>query len=345
MFGLTPPAPVMPRDFSACSGCSLCVLVCPMWRARRDPRFSAEGLAKAQQCGATAAELAAPIEACSLCGACDPVCPERIDLSGMIMGLRQRLTNSVPPRTPPPAVLGDLSAMLQKASGAPAAEGAVSRSAPVLLPGPDLRADAELLARVQALVGLVLFDDDGADIVLALELGVEIPQARLHGFLDALRGHSIVAADGLLLRQLRRWLPGSQRMSLGAALSTRAAVRSNLVPSDLYVIEPRAFHGDYERMVGYYDRLQRETGCSLSQDLQRIAIPAAASELGQKLGLVAGDDVQAKWLLQGRKPARIIVENLADRAAFRRVCEIPVLHVAELGEDPEMIKSRPHAFG
>lgn len=345
MFGLFAKAPAVARDYAACSGCNLCLLVCPMWRTHRDPRFSPEGLAKALQCRATAAELAAPIEACSLCGACDPVCPERIDLSGMIMDLRLRLTNSLPPRTPQPAVLADLSARLQQATGVAAAAGVVSRSAPVLLPGPDLRTDAALLARVQALVGLALFDDDGADIALALELGVEIPQQRLHTFLDSLRGHSIVAADGLLLRQLRRWLPGSQRMSLGAALSTRAAVRSNLVPSDLYVIEPRAFHGDYERMVGYYDRLQRETGCSLSLDLQRIAIPAASSELAQKLGLAAGDDVQARWMLQGRKPARIVVENLADRAAFERVCDLPVVHLAELGEDPQMMKKFRHAFG
>jgi hypothetical protein len=190
-----------------------------------------------------------------------------------------------------------------------------------------------------------VFNDDGADIALALELGVEIPQQRLHRFLDSLRGHSIVAADGLLLRQLRRWLPGSLRMGLGPALSTRAAVRSNLAASDLYVIEPRAFHGDYERMVGYYDRLQRETGCSLSLDLQRIAIPAASSELAQKLGLATGDDVQAKWMLKGRTPARIVVESLADRAAFERVCDLPVVHLAELGEDPQMMKKFRHAFG
>jgi ferredoxin len=335
-------APAAPRDYAACSGCSLCVLVCPTWRRSHDPRLTPEGLAKALQSGATVAEVAGAIDACSLCGACDPVCPERIDLSGLIMDLRLRLANS---QTPQPAVMAGLSARLQQAAGTAAPAGVVSRSAPVLLPGPELRADAALLARVQALLGLAVFDDDGADIALALELGVEIPQQRLHGFLDSLRGHTIVASDGLLLRQLRRWLPGSQRMGLGPALSTRAAVRSNIVPSDLYVIEPRAFHGDYERMVGYYDRLQRETGCSLSLDLQRIAIPAVASGLAQKLGLAAGDDLQAKWILKGRKPARIVVESLADRAAFEGVCDLPVVHLAELGEDPQMMKKFRHAFG
>lgn len=331
-------APAAPRDYAACSGCSLCLLVCPMWRSHRDPRFSPEGLAKALQCGATTAELAAPLDACSLCGACDPVCPEGIDLSGLIMDLRKNLPASVPR----PAVLDDLHARLQQGTLASVA----ARSAPLLLPGPELRADAVLLAKVQALLGLAVFDDDGDDIAQALELGVGIPQARLQGFLESLRGHSIVAADGLLLRQLRRWLPGSQRMGLGAALSTRAAVRSNLGAGDLYVIEPRAFHGDYERMVAFYDRLQRDTGCSLSLDLQRIAIPALAQSLAQKLGAAGGDDgAQATWILRGRKPARIVVENLADRAAFTRVCDLPVVHLAELGEDPQMMNKFRHAFG
>ncbi len=342
MFGLFAPAPVAPRTYADCSGCSLCLLVCPMWRSHRDPRFSAEAVAKGLQCGATAIELAAPLEACSLCGACDPVCPEGIDLPGLIMELRKKL----PSPLPSPVVLDDLHARLQQGAATRAAEPALSRAAPLLLPGPALRADSALLARVQALLGLMVFDDDGADISQALELGVEIPQPRLHSFLDSLRGHSIVAADGLLLRQLRRWLPGSQRMGLGAALSTRAAVRSNLLASDLYVIEARAYHADYERMVAFYDRLQREIGCSLSLDLQRMAIPAVAHSLSQQLGLKPGDDdAQAKWILQGRTPARIVVESLADRAAFARVCDLPVVHLAELGIDPEMLQKFRHAFG
>jgi ferredoxin len=340
MFGIAPRPPATLRDYTACTGCSLCFLVCPMWRASRDPRFTPEGLAKALQCGATAADLAPPLDACSLCAACDPVCPEGIDLPGMIMDLRLRLANS----RPRPFVLEDLHARLHREAGATPAM--VPRTAPLLLPGPELRGDSALLARVQALLGLTLAEDDGADIALALEAGVEIPPARLQRFLDSLRGHSMVAEDGLLLRQLRRWLPGSQRMGLGAALSTRPAVRNNIAANDLYVIEARALHADYERMVAYYDRLQLETGCGLSLDLQRIAIPATARGLAQKLGLTAGDDTtQAQWMMQGRKPTRIVVESLADRAALERVSELPVVHLAELGEDPEMMKKFRHAFG
>jgi Pyruvate/2-oxoacid:ferredoxin oxidoreductase delta subunit len=331
MFGLVTASPPARRDYSDCSGCSLCFLVCPMWRASHDPRLTPEGIAKALQCGATASQLTAVLDACCLCGACDPVCPERIDLPAMIMELRRRSMNQSPPGQARPAILDKLQAVLQEDHGAPSA---VAASAPLLMPGPDLRGDSTLLTRVQDLLGLAVVADDGADIALALEAGVEIPSARIDSFLATLRGHSIVVENGLLLRQLRRWIPGSQRIGLGAALNGRPALRARIGASDLYVIDARAYHADHERMVAYYDRLRIETGCTLNLDLQRIAIPATATGLSQKLGLAADDDgAQAKWILRGRQPTRIVVETLADRAAFQRVCDIPVVHLADLAQN------------
>jgi ferredoxin len=320
-------APAAPRDYAACSGCSLCLLVCPMWRRSHDPRLTPEGVAKALQCGATVAQLAEPIEACSLCGACDTVCPEGIDLTGLIMDLRRKLP-------PYPEITGRPGLSQIVGAGGTVIGPAASTSAALLLPGPDLRADVALLARVRIQLGAAVADDDGADISLALETGVEISQLRLQQFLAPLRDRTLVAADGLLLRYLRRWLPGSRRAGLGAALSSMATVRGKLGASDLYVIEPRAYHADYERLVTYYDKLRKDTGCMLNLDLQRIAIPAVAQGLRRSLGQLASDDtVQATWILQGRKPTRIVVESLADRAAFRQVCDVPVVHLADLVQD------------
>ena len=53
-------------DHAACSGCSLCLLVCPVWRQTHDPRMTPEGRAKALQNGATAAEIAASVQSCTL---------------------------------------------------------------------------------------------------------------------------------------------------------------------------------------------------------------------------------------------------------------------------------------
>jgi hypothetical protein len=212
-------------------------------------------------------------------------------------------------------------------------------AATLLLPGRALRERPETLARAAALLGgagkIVIADDDGPDISLALEAGVAILAQRLQRFLQPLRApSSVVVADGLLLRHLRQWLPRSKIASLGLALSGRAAVRRALGAGDLYVIEPRAYHADYQRLVKHYDSLRSVTGCTLNLDLQRIAIPASARSLAQNPGPDAIDDtVQARWILQGRNVARVVVENVEDIPAFERVGTLPVVHLADLADD------------
>ena len=139
---------------------------------------------------------------------------------------------------------------------------------------------------------------------------------------------------GLLLRHLHAWLPHARIVSLGAALSRLAPLRQRLRTGDLYVIEPRAYHQDYERLVKYYDRLRAETGCALNLDLQRIAIPAAQRNLPQCAGWEPpADGDQLRWLLKGRRFSRIVVESDDDRLAFERYYDIPVVHLAEVADD------------
>ncbi len=299
-----------PRDYPACSGCSLCRLVCPMWRSHRDPRFSPEGLAKARQNGAAVTELADVLDACSLCGACDPVCPENIDLTGTIMDLRRCL-----PARPEQAAL---QAARQKSAE-------VDEAAPagaLLLPGTALRADAGLLARVLELLGIGCATDDGADIALALETGGAIDPGRRRRFLDMLGGRTLVVGDGLLLRELHHWLPGARLQGLGEALGNLGAIRRRIASADFYVVEARAYHADHERLVAHYDALRKESGCSMNLDLQRIAIPGC-------------DEAEARWMLKGRRPARILVENPSEREVFRHVAGVPVLHLSELAAPNE----------
>ncbi|MFH1605114.1 MAG: (Fe-S)-binding protein [Pseudomonadota bacterium] len=318
-------APAASKDYSACSGCNLCLLVCPVWRRTRDLSMTPRGRAKALQHGAGAADIADSIQSCSLCAACMPVCPEEIDLVAMTLDLRSQLAQ--------PAPVHD---MFARMNTAPAP---IPFAGTVLLPGLALRASAGMLARVAALLGgaraVPVHDDDGADIALALEAGAAIPAQRVERFLAPLRRRDkIIVADGLLLYQLYRWLPRSKLISLGEALSRLPQVRRGLCASDLYVIEARAYHFDYQRLVKYYDGLRRERGCSMNLDLQRIAIPAAAPGLRQKLGLeTAGDDGQARWILQGRNCTRVVVESVEERAAFERVGGLAVVHLADLADD------------
>lgn len=78
-------------NYADCQGCSLCLLPCPMWRQHRDVMFSPQGIAKAMQSGASAEDLRASLSSCIMCGACDVMCPESIDLTGMIEGAGQAL--------------------------------------------------------------------------------------------------------------------------------------------------------------------------------------------------------------------------------------------------------------
>lgn len=330
MPGFMANAPAARNDHTACSGCSLCLLVCPVWRRTCDLRMTPHGRAKALQHGASVLAIATSIESCTLCGACEPVCPQEIDLVGMIVDLRRQLSRSAP--------LADLRAGMTGHERHPVPMQSASRN--IFLPGQALRRHPETLARVQALLEIDVCEDDGADIAQALETGGFIPAQRRKQILASLRRlNRIIVADGLLLRHLREWMPGSKITSLGAALSGLAIVRHGLRATDLYVIEPRAYHADYRRLVKYYDRLRADTGCAMNLDLQRIAIPATAHGLPQRLGLAAPDDgAQARWILHGRSIARIVVENPEDASVFAQVCDCPVVHLADLADDGKMVK-------
>jgi NAD-dependent dihydropyrimidine dehydrogenase PreA subunit len=315
-----------PADFAACSGCGLCLLVCPVWRRTHDLGLSPLGRAKALQYGAGAAELAASSASCTLCAACEPVCPEEIALLALSLELRRRVP-----------LTAEAQAALARAGELPAPVPlAQASAAALLLPERALRQRPQTLARARALLGgISVCADEGADIALALEAGAPVATARLERFLQPLRrAESLVAADGLLLRHLRHWLPRANLVSLGEALSRLPALRRGLRASDLYVIEARAYHADYQRLVKYYDGLRAAAGCAFNLDLQRIAIPASARSLAQRLGLAPVDDqVQLNWILQGRAVTRIVVESLEDGAAFAQVSKLPVVHLADLADD------------
>ncbi|MEO7728502.1 MAG: 4Fe-4S dicluster domain-containing protein [Burkholderiales bacterium] len=328
MPGLAPSAKTK-QDHAACSGCSLCLLVCPVWRRTRDLRLTPHGRAKALQHGATIADIAPSVEACTLCGACEPVCPENIGLVDMMLDLRRAL--------PPTTIAKNLHTRMRVEPVRSIVGPAPTTT--VLVAGATYLWRPRLLASIRKLLGsssgITVENDNGADISLALEIGAWLPPQRLERFLAPLRlRKKIVVADGLLLRSLRTWLPDAQLVSLGVALSSLAPLRRLLRAGDLYVIEPRAYHADHANLVTYYDELRAETGCTLNLDLQRIAIPAATSSLAQRLGLEApADDGQIHWIMKGRHVSRIVVENVSERAAFEYSCAIPIVHLAELAND------------
>ncbi|MDO8261913.1 MAG: 4Fe-4S dicluster domain-containing protein [Gallionella sp.] len=328
MLGRIKKTPAARKNYSDCSGCSLCLLVCPVWRQSRDVSLTPHGHAKAMQHGVSAADAAASVENCTLCMACEPVCPENIDITGMILDLRRQQAA--------PAWLHSLQASMNNRAARPIRS---PLSSSMLLPDQALHAHPDTLARIARLLGnngtISISDNSGSDISLALEAGVAIPEQHLERFLKPLRRlKKIIVADGLLLRHLKQWLPNANIISLGEALSGHADVRRGLRATDLYVIEPRAYHSDYQRLVKHYDRLRAAHGCAFNLDLQRIAIPVTARNLPQRLGLtMPNDEGQTRWVLHGRNINRIVVESLEERAALEKAGGFPVVHLADLADD------------
>lgn len=298
---------------ASCSGCSLCLLACPVWRQTKDIRLTPHGRAKALQHGASVAALGESIGRCTLCGACEPACPEKIPLVDLMLELRRQQP-------------------LSRAPATAASNEFISAEKGLFLPGARLRGDSSRLDRICRLLDVAIAADDGADIALALEIGAPVSSARLAAFLKSLgSAERLIVADGLLLRRLREWLVDKSCVSLGEALSTLDAVRAKLRASDLYVIEPRAFHGEHHRLVGHYDRLRRSSGMGTNLDLQRLAISTSAACAQNALGLASVDAAaQARWIIEGRKFERVVVEDANDCAVFAAVTDRPVVHVADL---------------
>jgi NAD-dependent dihydropyrimidine dehydrogenase PreA subunit len=266
---------VQTKSHESCSGCSLCLLVCPVWHARRDIRHTPQGRAKALQMGVPVAALAESIESCTLCAACEPACPESLPLVDMMLDLREQLARDVPARLPEIDWSAGASPRLAAAE--------------CLLPDAAMLQRPALLDRAAKLLGgMPVAEDAGLDIAEAIEGGQLIPQERLYGFLQALkRARRLVVANGLLAHRLH-----------------------------------------------HYDGLRQRSGCSMNLDLQRLAVPTTAASGATQRGQ-SGIDVleQARWILEGATPARIVVEDAADLAVFAAVSDKPVLHLAELGDD------------
>jgi ferredoxin len=292
-------------EFSSCHGCGLCLLSCPVWRQTRDVRLTPHGRAKALQHGASAADLKASISSCTLCGACEPACPEEIQLVDMILELRRQQPIQV--------------AEIPPGKGIPLEN--------ALLAGEALRRDPERLKRIASLLDIAVAADDGSDISRAIECGTALPSERISSFIGSFSdAKRLVVADGLLLRKLREWLPEVRVVSLGEALSTLEAVRARLRATDLYVIEPRAFHADHARLVRHYDGLVKARNLKTNLDLQRFAVPTCASSAAKRVDPLD----QARWILDGRAFERVVVEDAADCAVFAQVTDRQVLHIGDL---------------
>ena len=314
------------KGHEACSGCGVCLLSCPVWHRTQTMSFTRKARAKAMQGGATYEEISHSIDSCLLCGACEIACPEGIGLVDLNLYQRQELNRS---RTTYPHWYPGETPETYRKEGRP-------KAASLLLAGEMLTKDQEVCRAIMENLGgsgrTALADDDGQDIARIMEAGLPVPQRRTESFISLLRPAStLIVAEGWLHHPLRKWLPGKKIIGLGEALLSSAYIRSRIGPEDLYVIESRGYHAGHKRLVLFYDRLRRETGCYTNLDLQRTAFYTGASSLqGRHDILAAGCIENAKSILKGRRVNRIVIEDLADAEAFRLATDIPVVHLGLL---------------
>ncbi|NOX42357.1 MAG: 4Fe-4S dicluster domain-containing protein [Gammaproteobacteria bacterium] len=316
------------KNFNYCHGCGLCTLVCPAWQQQKDVRVSPQGHAKALQYGGKI--KAEALFSCILCGACSAICPENIDLTTMLLDLRQQSEKTPAQQT----IENDLLQLIKLKHEQKFSQPPINKT--VFLPGPELRSNQSYLSHIMQLLNnrydIAIAGDDGYDISMALEAGVEIPAHRLDSFLQPIRfSIKLIVSDGLLIQKLHHWLPYTKINSTGYELSQLPQIREHIKDSDFYVIESRAYHCNFEKNVSHYDKLQREQFCQFNLDLNRLAIPTGAVS-NEKLRTAEcfNTTKQAEWMLSNKQFARIIVEDMKDLALLSKISDKPVLHLAEL---------------
>jgi len=317
------------KSYESCSGCGVCLLSCPVWHRTHTMSFTRKARAKAMQGGATYEEIAHSIDSCLLCGACEVACPEGLGLVDLNLHQRQELNRS---RTAYPYWYPKEGPETDRNAKNP-------KVASLLLPGLMLGKNQEVCKAIIKHLGenvkTALAHDDGQDIARAMEAGLPVPQKRIESFILLLRpARLLIVAEGWLQHLLRKWLPGNKIIGLGEALLSFAYLRSMIGPEDLYVIESRGYHAGHRRLVLFYDRLRRETGCQTNLDLQRTAFSTGASSLQGRHDLLAAGCIEnAKRILKGKRVNRIVVEDLADAEAFRLAADIPVMHLGLLDRE------------
>ncbi len=301
-------------EVADCNGCAVCLLSCPVWHQTHDQFLTFSGRMRAMQGGATAEDVSASLDACVLCGSCEPICSYGMDTVTKTIDMLATLTASKS---------GGTISQILAASGA---------QGNVILLNSLIAEDATIKTKLKLALGkgASVYEDNGEDISLALEGRGTVNPARAGDFINRIKGASqIITTDGMIFRLIKRLAPRVNVLGIGEAMMKQAKFRQQLGSDDLYVIDTRTYHADFKRLVVFYDELRKETECMMNLDLHRVATPTGASIL-KPANTVVDPVKQAEWIIKGRKATRIIVEKLEDIEPLKKASGLPVIVVGEL---------------
>lgn len=304
----------MNKDSIDCFGCSLCLLVCPVWHQTGDVSLTPKGSAIALKQQAQHHTLNKAAFSCVLCGACNTVCPGEIDLFSMNLNLRRSINGHIVADAPE-----DLD---------------YHPSEHIFIPGSALLEHDHLMHRIMKIlqkdISIDVFEDHYHQITHAIEFGKHLDDKTIKHYLKPLQhAKTIIVDDGLLFRNLKAWLPKTKVLSLGEELSKLAL--DNISDTDLYIINSRSYHADFQRLRSYYFDLQMETGCAMNLDLQRVAQPSFGQvKYRNSFNSLLDQIKQTMHIMEGKNIQRIIVESVEEMQDFMQYGKYPVLHIGEL---------------
>ncbi len=95
-------------NYGDCVGCGLCMIGCPAYEEDGFEAETAKGRNRMLQAGLQAPAMRAAIDACTLCGYCDAICPKHVKNIDILLRLRRDLNGPTKPAAPAshPLVLG-----------------------------------------------------------------------------------------------------------------------------------------------------------------------------------------------------------------------------------------------
>jgi ferredoxin len=230
-------------NYGDCVGCGLCMIGCPAFEEEGSEAHTAKGRNRMLQAGLAAPAMKEALDACTLCGYCDAVCPKHVENVAITLKLRRDLHGPVKPSTPPThrLILGCT----------------IRERAPELIP--SIR---EFLRRID------IHDEpetSGCCGAKDVEAGQALPAQARGG----------IACDPVCAGQYDDVLP------LGR-LALENPQHFDFKPPFYYFAPHRLINGMHETFYPIYHALREKTGCEMNLDLNRLARSITASAINPK---------------------------------------------------------------
>jgi Fe-S oxidoreductase len=215
---------------------------CPAYEELSSEAHTAKGRNRMLQAGLKAPDMAEAIEACTLCGYCDAVCPKHVRNVEIVLRLRRDLSGA--------------SSLSAPAARALVLGCVIREKAPHLIPS--------ILDFLKRLGRPAAPETDGCCGSKDVEAGKALRT----------RVKAEVVCDPVCLEQYQADFLG--------ALAMKRPDLFDLKPPFYYFAPHRLINGDHARYYPLYHGLREKTGCEMNLDLNRLARSTTASAVNPK---------------------------------------------------------------